>query len=180
MIIWHGEGEVLEVHCVARVIAEIAEHAASGYRRYSWGGVEIGGVLFGKNESGTVCICAIRPAECEHHYGPAFDLSEKDCDAFELLLSAASADEELAGLTPVGWYQSSSRRDLGLSDHARAFFHRFFPGPGQLAMVVRRSKRDPMSVGIFVRDLNGGVELHSPEQEITSDILRRLEPPQAV
>ena len=177
MIIWHGEGEVREVHCAADVLAEIAEQAASGYRRYSWGGVEIGGVLFGKSESGKVCICAIRPAECEHHYGPAFELSEKDCHAFQLLLTAASVEEELAGLTPVGWYQSTSRRDLGLSDHARAFFHRFFPGPSQVAMVVRRSKRDPMSVGIFVRDLNGGVELHSPEQELTSDILRRHEPP---
>jgi hypothetical protein len=136
-------------------------------------------VLFGKNELGRVYICSVRPAECEHHYGPAFDLSEKDCEAFEHLLTVAAADEELAGLTPLGWYQSTSRHHLGLSDHARAFFHRFFPEPWQLAMVVKRSKRDPLSIGIFVHDAHGGVDLHSPVQEFTLDILRQHRPPSA-
>jgi hypothetical protein len=144
MIIWRGDGGTPEVRCAAGVLVEIAEIAISGYRRYPWGGVEIGGALFGKNESGIVHICSIRHAECEHHYGPAFDLSTKDCEAFEHLITAAAADEELVGLTPVGWYQSTSRRDLGLSDHARAFFQRFFPEPWQVAMVVKRSKDDPV------------------------------------
>ena len=81
MITWRGDGGTPEVQCAAGVLAEIAELAMSGYRRYPWGGVEIGGVLFGKIESGMVHICAARQAECEHHYGPAFDLSAKDCEA---------------------------------------------------------------------------------------------------
>jgi hypothetical protein len=177
MITWRGHGGTPEVQCAASVLAEIAELAMSGYRRYPWGGVEIGGVLFGKNESGIVHICAARPAECEHHYGPAFDLSTKDCGAFEYLITAAAGDEELAGLTPVGWYQSTSRRDLGLSDHARAVFQRFFPEPWQVAMVVKRSKDNPLSVGFFVRNAHGEVELHSPVQELTLDGLRLQEPP---
>jgi hypothetical protein len=177
MISWRGHGAVPEVQCDSGVLLEIAELAMRGYRRYSWGGVEIGGVLFGKKESGSVQICAARPAECEHHYGPAFELSEGDCEAFEQLLTAAAEDQQLAGMAPVGWYQSSSRRDLGLSDHARAFFHRYFPEPWQVAMVVQRSKQDPLAVAVFVRDLNGRVELHSPAQEFTLDILRQLQLP---
>jgi hypothetical protein len=173
LIVWRGAGAVSEVRCDAGVLAEIAELAMSGYGRYPWGGVEIGGVLFGKNESNGVRICATRPAECEHHYGPAFELSTKDCDAFEGLLKLAESDGELAGLTPVGWYQSTSRRDLGLSDHARGFFHRFFPDPMRVAMVIIRSKRDPLSVAVFVHDSKGGVELHSPAQEFTLECLRR-------
>lgn len=172
-IAWRGDDPVSEVHCEAGVLAEIAELALSGYRRYPWGGVEIGGVLFGKNELGVVRICSTRPAECEHHYGPAFDLSTKDCATFQNLLNTAESDAELAGLTPVGWYQSTSRRDLGLPDHARSFFHRFFPDPRQVAMVIVRSKHDPFSVAIFVHDAQGTVELHSPAQEFTLDILRR-------
>ena len=84
-IIWQGGGTGLEVKCAPSVLAEIAELAMSGYRRYPWGGVEVGGVLFGKNESGIVHICSTRPAECEHQYGPAFDLSKQDCEAFEPL-----------------------------------------------------------------------------------------------
>ena len=173
MITWLGDGGVPEVRCAVGVLAEIADLAMSGYRRYPWGGVEVGGVLFGKKESGTVLICSARPADCEHHYGPAFDLSSKDCEAFEHLLTAAATDEELAGLTPVGWYQSTSRRDLGLSDHARAFFQHFFPEPWQVAMVVKRSKRDPLSVALLVRDSKGGVELQSRVQEFTLDTLRQ-------
>ena len=179
MITWRGSGAAPEVQCAAGVLAEIAELAMSDYLRYPWGGVEVGGVLFGKKESGAVHIYSVRPAQCEHHYGPAFDLSKKDCEAFEHLLTAAAADEALAGLTPVGWYQSTSRRDLGLSDHARVFFHRFFPKPWQVAMVVKRSTRDPLSVGFFVRDSHGGVDLHSPVQEFTLDVLRQHQPPSA-
>jgi hypothetical protein len=177
MITWRGDGAVPEVQCAAGALAKIAEFAMSDYVRYPWGGVEVGGALFGKKESGAVHIYSVRPAECEHHYGPAFDLSENDCEAFEHLLSAAATDGALAGRPPVGWYQSTSRRDLGLSDHARAFFQRFFPEPWQVAMVIKRSKRDPLSVGFFVGDSHGGVELHSTMQEFTLDILRQHRPP---
>jgi hypothetical protein len=173
MIVWHSDGAIPEVQCDAEVLAEITELALCGYLRYPWGGVEVGGVLFGRNESGAVRVCAARPAECEHHYGPAFELSTKDCEAFEHLLQAAEADQELAGLTPVGWYQSSSRRDLGLSDHARAFFQQFFPEPWQIAMLVTRSKGNPISIAVFVRDSHGRAELHSPAQEFTLDMLRQ-------
>lgn len=173
MITWRGDGGGPEVRCAAGVLAEIAELAMSGYRRYPWGGVEVGGILFGKKESGTVYVCSARSAECEHHFGPAFDLSAKDCEAFEHLLTTSESDEELAGLTPVGWYQSTSRRELGLSDHAREFFQRFFPEPWQVAMVVKRSKRDPLSVAFFVHDSQRGVELQSRVQEFTLDTLRR-------
>lgn len=172
-IVWRGDVAVSEVRCEAVVLAQIAELALSGYRRYPWGGVEIGGVLFGKDESNSVRICSMRPAECEHYYGPAFELSAKDCEAFENLLALAESDAELAGLTPVGWYQSTCRRDLGLSDQARGFFHRFFPDPRHVAMLIVRSKRDPLSVAVFVHDSKGGVELHSPAQEFTLDILRQ-------
>jgi hypothetical protein len=173
MIVWHGSGAVPEVQCDAKVLAEITGLALRGYLSYPWGGVEIGGVLFGRSESGAVRVCAARAAECEHHYGPAFELSSQDCDAFEQLLRTAEADPELAGLTPVGWYQSTSRRDLGLSGHARAFFQRFFPEPWQIAMLITRSKRDPPSVAVFVRDSEGRAELHSPPQEFTLDTLRK-------
>ena len=142
-----------------------------------WGGVEIGGVLFGKNESGTVQISSVRPAECEHHYGPAFDLSTKDFQAFGHLLTLAEMDGELAGLTPVGWYQSTSRRDLGMSDHARAFLLRVFPAAWQVAMVLTCYKRDPPFVAMLVHDSKGGVELHSPAQEFIPNVLQQGQAP---
>lgn len=135
----------------------------------SLGGVEIGGVLFGKEDSGIVHISFFRPAACEHHYGPAFELSENDQPSFENLLHAATSDEELAGLQPVGWYQSISRHELSLSERSRATFQQLFPGPWQIAMVVKRSKHMPVSIGIFARNARGGIELHSAPQEFALD-----------
>ena len=179
-IVWRGAGEAAEVLCAVGVLAEIAELAMSGYRRYPWGGVEIGGVLFGKKESETVHISHFRPAQCEHHHGPAFELSEKDCDAFQRLLEGAAQDEELAGLAPAGWYQTVSRRDLGLSEDARTLFHRFFPEPWQIAMIIGRSKQDPLSIGLNIRDSHGRVEMHSPAQEFTLDALQQRQSRSAV
>ena len=175
-IIWHDDASALEVRCDARVLAEIAEAAMSGYRRYPWGGVEIGGVLFGRAEQGTVQIFSFRPAVCEHHYGPAFELSENDQPGFENLLNAASSDVALVRLKPVGFYQTISRNELSLSEHSRGTFQRYFPEAWQIAMVVKRSKRDPLSVGIFARSSRGGVELHSPPQEFALDGSQQPQP----
>ncbi len=147
----------------------------SGYYRYPWGGVEIGGLLFGKIEAGAVQIYSFREAECEHQYGPAFELSQKDEETFGRLLATAT-EEQRVGLTPVGWYLSVSRRDVSLSDHAMATFQRFFPSPKQIAMVLKRSKNDPFSVGIFRSGARGKVELYSRTQEFTLDNLRRPQP----
>jgi len=167
MMIWNADHPEAEVQCASNVLAEIGDLALSGYRRYAWGGVEIGGVLCGKIEPGMIRVCSMRLAECEHHYGPEFHLSENFCKALEHLLAGAASDQSLAGLTPVGWYHSTSRRDLSLSDHARGLFHRFFPDPCQIALLVQRSKRDPLSLALFVRDSRGRVELHSPAREFT-------------
>lgn len=172
-IVWRGRGAVSEFRCEASLLLEIVELALSGYGRYPWGGVEIGGVLFGKRESEIVQVHAFRSADCEHQYGPAFDLSNKDYEAFENLLAISPADQDLAGSIQVGWVQSVSRRDLGLSPHARKLFDRFFPEPWQVSMVVKRSKDDPASIGLFLHDSRGGTELYSPAQEFTLDTLRQ-------
>lgn len=170
MIRWHGDG-VPEVHCAAGVLAKIVEAAMEGYRQYPWGGVEFGGVLLGEKGPGTVVISTIREGPCEHHHGPEFELSNKDYEAFERLLGEFASDVELEGLTPLGWYQTTSRRNLDVSEHGRALFQRFFPEPGQVAIVVQRSKRNPPSIGIFLRDSNGATKLHSPIQELTNQFL---------
>lgn len=174
-IVWPGRGAVSQFRCEASLLAEIVELSMSGYVRYPWGGVEIGGVLLGKRESEAVQIQSFLTANCEHHYGPAFDLSEKDYEAFAQLLVSAQTAEKQAGFTPIGWVHSVSRRDLGLSDHARELSQRFFPEPWQVAMIVRRSKDDPTRIGLFTRDLHGGLDLYSPAQEFTLDTLRQRE-----
>jgi proteasome lid subunit RPN8/RPN11 len=144
----------------------------SGYQRYSWGGVEVGGVLFGKKEPDAIQIYSFRPVDCEHEQGPSFELSERDMEGLDRLFAGVRSNEDLNGLVPVGWYHSVSGRELSLANCDRALHDRFFPQPWQLAMVLLRSKKDPLSIGLFCRDSNGSLEPHSPQREFAIENFR--------
>lgn len=172
MIEWHSDHKLPVLHCLALVLEELAELAMGGFRRYPWGGVEAGGVLFGLNEPDGVHIHAFRPFECEHEYGPAFELSAKEFESFGRLLASAASDEGLHGFSPVGWYHSVSRRELSLSDHDRALHARFCPEPWQVAMTLKRSRKDPLTVGFFCARADGSLSAHSPPREFAVEDFR--------
>src|SRR5579863_6833124 len=118
-VIWHSDGKFPIIHCRTPVLEDLTELAMGGFRRYPWGGVEIGGVLFGLNEPDGIHIHAFRPCECEHEHGPAFELSTADFENLARLLASAASDDGLRGFIPVGWYHSVSRREHSLSDRDR-------------------------------------------------------------
>ena len=177
LIDWHSSGNFPVVCFPPEVLEGLAELMMSGYQRYSWGGVEVGGVLFGKKEPDAIHICSFRPVECEHEQGPSFELSKRDMEGLDRLLAGVGSDEELNGLVPVGWYHSVSGRELSLPNRDRALHDRFFPQPSQLAMVLQRSKKDSLSIGLFCRGSHGSLEAHSPQREfeIENFRLRRRE-----
>jgi len=129
LIDWHGRGNFPVVRFLLEVVDRLAELVMSGYQRYPWGGVEVGGILLGKKESDTIHVYSFLPADCEHEHGPSFELSKRDMEGLDGLLPGAGSDEELKGLVPVGWYHSISRRELSLAKcdqalHVRLFLHR--------------------------------------------------------
>ena len=168
---WPSGGESPAIRHTAAFLADIAELVLSGYRRYPWGGAEVGGVLFGTRDSAGVCMYAVGAVECEHDHGPAFELSPKDFAGLERLLSAAP-DGELKGLVPVGWNHSVSNRELALTDHDRRLHERFFPEPWQVSMILRRSKSGPLAIGFFQRNSAGSLEAHSLRREFAVEDFR--------
>jgi general secretion pathway protein A len=166
----------------SELLESLAELVMSGYQRYSWGGVEVGGILLGKKEPNAIHVSAFRPIDCEHEQGPSFLLSKRDIDSFDQLLAGVGSEEDLNGLVPVGWYYSISRRDFSPSDHDRVLHDRFFPESWKLAMVLQRSKKDPLSIGLFCRGSKGSLEAHSPQREFEIENFRirwREAPPMA-
>src|SRR5260221_6043783 len=89
------------------------------------GGVEIGGILFGTFEMGSVRLQAFRTVECEHASGPSFILSEADLARLAAVLVSAPEEPELAGLTPVGWFRSRTRSEISLSEADVALFDQY-------------------------------------------------------
>lgn len=152
------------VQCSSAVLSEIRSTARDGFLALPHGGMEIGGVLFGKRNDASVTVLAQRPLVIEHAKGPGFVLSAKD----ELALNALVQQVD-SGWVAVGWYVSHTRTDLALSDRDVAIYDRHFPSAGQIAIVLKPSKLDSCDTACFLRAIDGSIvhedqfrEVHTP------------------
>ena len=125
------------------LLRSISSLAMAGFDASPAGGTEIGGILLGRKTGDRVQILACQPAACEHEYGPAFLLSERDEAALGELLV-----EEGASMIPVGWY-CTEYRDLWVRPENAVMHRRYFPNPWQIAMVFARTKAQPVRIGVF-------------------------------
>ena len=146
------------------VFHEIDFQVNEGYRRIPHGGIETGGILWGRMEAEAVTIEAFRQIDCEHAAGPSFLLSERDLAGLPELFSRAAGEEELRHLQPVGWFIAHTRGPLTLTDRERAVFDQFFPGPGKLTMLVKPERFQPTRFGLLVRRADGSTPSDASEQ----------------
>ncbi|MBL8210669.1 MAG: hypothetical protein JNK87_08155 [Bryobacterales bacterium] len=124
-------------------------------RRLSRGGVEVGGILFGRRVDNTVRVMAWRPMPCEHSRGPAFLLSNADKQGLMQVLESAETDPQLKVLEPVGWYVSHTRQGLTLTEEDVDIYSRYFAEPWQVTLVLHPDKTGKAQAGFFVRDREG-------------------------
>ncbi|HWR54793.1 MAG TPA: hypothetical protein VN428_27035, partial [Bryobacteraceae bacterium] len=155
--LWQTPGSGLTIEYSFEVLERIRNWTLEAYRALARGGIEVGGVLFGRHEGRLVRVLDVRPIACEHAYGPAFVLSERDEKALTALLAEAPQDAELAGLEPVGWYVSHTRSGLSLSERDLDLHARFFPEWWQIALVARQAEEGAISAGFFVPARNGSM-----------------------
>ncbi|MGE5568947.1 MAG: hypothetical protein ACM3S5_07925 [Rhodospirillales bacterium] len=159
--VWSVEGHSIRVVYWASVLEEIRAEAVAGYCQFPRGGVEVGGILFGRLENGVTRILAFRPVPCEYKFGPSYRLSEKDGQAFADALRAPETDPLLAGLEPVGWYLSHTRSEVCLSKQDLELHNRHFPKTGHVALVVRPESFGASRAGFFFREANGKIRSES-------------------
>src|SRR5687767_2808773 len=130
---WRGARIGHDLRCPAGVAAAIASAAFENYRRFSRGGLEIGGVLLGRRTESGLTIEQWFPIACDHAQGPAFLLSAADEQTLEAALGhAAKGETEI-----LGWFVSHSRSELELTEADIELSKRFFPHPWQVALVVK-------------------------------------------
>jgi hypothetical protein len=144
---------------------ELRLAAVDGFHRLAHGGIEIGGVLFGVFDPDGVKILAHRELACEYVFGPSFTLSENDRRALEGLLVSPSCDSQLSGMQPVGWYQSHTRSEILLAEDELQFYQQYFPEIGQIALVLRPHRFDPVRAGFFHREPDGSVQAAASRHE---------------
>jgi proteasome lid subunit RPN8/RPN11 len=162
---WKSERHQVTIEYARPVLEEIRMAAVEGYQRMRHGGVEVGGVLFGRRRERSVEILAVRAIACEYAQGPRFVLSESDEAALTEMLGSFRHDPELSDLEPVGWYHSHTRSEIALSEQDVAFYSKFFPLRWQVALVVRPATLAPSRAGFFFREMDGQIRTDASYRE---------------
>jgi hypothetical protein len=152
---WSAPGSEFTVVYPLPMLHEIEFDVSEGYRRIPRGGIEIGGLLFGRIDGATIRIEARRPIECEHVLGPSFKLSEKDMAGVRAQLLAAQSDGEIRHLEPVGWFIAHTRSELVLSELEAEQFDELFTGSGKLTLLAKPEKFKPTLFSFLIRASSG-------------------------
>jgi hypothetical protein len=152
----------IKVHVIPGLLEKIAELALDGHAAASHGGLEIGGLLFGRRDSGFVTVEDIRTLACDHSLGPRFILSDSDERGLRDLLGAPANDPALEGLCIVGWYCSHTRSDLLLLDRELVLHDTYFAGADNFVIILKPRDLRNVTAAIFLRGANGAIDPNCP------------------
>ena len=164
---WKPEGAAVAVDYSLVALEEIRLAVTDGFQKFSRGGIEVGGVLYGTYENRVTRILAVRPIACEHAIGPSFQLSTGDKALLREQLERDRDDERLSGFVPVGWYLSHTRGEINLTPVDVELFTDFFPEPWQVCMVLKPGRFGAMKAGFFVREADGSIVTEKSLQEFS-------------
>jgi proteasome lid subunit RPN8/RPN11 len=162
-IAWSAPQCPFRIEISARALDEIRMAVVDAFFSLPRGGAEIGGVLLGKFAGNLLTISDYAALSCEHAHGPGFTLSPPDEARLTELLAVHSMFG--GGLRPVGWYHSHTRSEIFLSDADLAVHKKFFPEPWQVALVLKPHTFQPMRMGFFFREADGGIHASASYRE---------------
>ena len=154
---WSIPGATAAVTYSLPLFHEIDFAVNEGYRKIPHGGIEEGGLLFGKIDEKGTQVETFRPIACEHASGPSFLLSEQDLTQLKAQIEGAAADPELKNLEIVGWFLAHTRGPLALTDREVDLCDRFFAGPGMITVLVKPERFQPTRFGFLVRGQDGSL-----------------------
>ena len=153
--VWTDPDTSHTVRYALSVFHELDFQVNEAYRRIPHGGIEIGGILYGRFEATGTTVEAFRPIECEHAFGPSFLLSDKDLARMSEAFTEAQSDSELKGLERVGWFVSHTRSAPEMTSRESEIFDRYFPGSGRVTLLIRPERFQPTRFVFSVRKPNG-------------------------
>ena len=155
--VWSVPQSTAAIHYSLVVIEEIRHEVSQGFQKMARGGIEVGGILYGRQADGGVNILAMRPISCEHSLGPSFQLSERDRAVLRADLEQAAGDPQLEGLAAVGFFLSHTRSEISLAASDMEMYTTYFPENWQIAMVIRPGRAGATRAGFFFREADGSV-----------------------
>lgn len=162
---WGGEQTPVTIEYSLVVLDEIRQEVQRGVMKFSRGGIEVGGLLFGTRDGNKIRIEAMRTIRCDHASGPAFVLSAEDRVLLEQQLAGAATDAHLQNFACLGWFVSHTRGEqLALTAADQELFAAHFKHPWQVALVIRPVRGSQLKAAFFVWEPDGTVR-PTPYQE---------------
>lgn len=149
------EAGTVSIRYEPEALEQVRFAALEAFHALPHGGLEIGGMLYGRTTEDGIEILAARELQCEHLFGPGFSLSENDQARFDELLRVPQRDRLLKGLQPVGWYRSASRSPGALTSDDLTLHARLFPNGGGLVLILRPEKARPVRAQFYHLDESG-------------------------
>jgi proteasome lid subunit RPN8/RPN11 len=166
---WKAPQCPFTIQCSLRALDDIRLAVVDAFFSLPRGGAEIGGILLGQSLNGRLTIEDYVALQCEHAFGPSFALSPRDQAGLAHLL--ASAEQSPGRLKPVGWYHSHTRSEIFLSEADQDLHNRYFPGPWQVALVLKPHTFQPTGAGFFFREPDGSIHGTASYQEFALEPL---------
>jgi hypothetical protein len=155
MAVYSDEIAPEKVHVSPGLLDKIADLVLLGYAATSHGGLEIGGLLFGRRDGNAFTVEGFRPLSCDHSLGPRFILSDGDERSLRDLLNAPAIDPVLQRLEAVGWYCSHTRSDLLLLDRELVLHDTYFSASDGLLIIFKPRDLRSVTAGMFLRGADG-------------------------
>jgi hypothetical protein len=153
--VWSDDRLDGRVEISRRVLEEIRAAVARGFLVLAHGGMEIGGLLFGRRAGGHLRITAWRPIGCSHAQGPSFVLDADDDAALLRQIQSAQKLPGLADLPVAGMFVSHTRRGLELTPEECALAGRFFDEAGLVALVLKPERFGASETRLYLRSAPG-------------------------
>lgn len=152
------EASAISITYAPEALEKIRFAAVEAFHSVPRGGLEIGGVLYGRRTPSGIEILAATELDCEHLFGPAFVLSENDEAQLAELLKLPQRDQSLKGLAPVGWFRSASRSALTLTSGDLNLHGRLFPEGDSVALILRPARARHVQAQFYYRTGTGAWE----------------------
>lgn len=148
--VWQAPGQPVAIHISIDVVDRLSADIMRGFGLVPKRGAEVGGILIGTIQSGTIRIEDFEPVPCTYARGPSYLLTEAERESFREACHRRGSEA-------VGYYRSHTRDGLALQPEDIQLIDRLFP----LALLVKPFATKPGVGGFFVRE-NGAFPAATP------------------
>src|SRR3954470_10382036 len=151
---WEVPGQSVVVHLRLDVVDRLAAEVMRGFGSVPKRGAEVGGFLIGIIRAGVPAIVRIddfEPVACEYRRGPSYQFTEEDGAALEEAWQRLQPSLSPSAYA-VGYFRSHTRDGFALATEDLDLLDRLFPGPSQVALLIKPYATKVSVGGFFVRE----------------------------